>query len=147
MILTIFLIILGISLIFIVTSLSLNSPLLGIAGFTFMFLVGLGLLNTGLSYPTGEFTNETYTYGTNLSGYHFDSYNLSLNPAQASLDPPVLFHKTVTVQEVYTNWDDDDTHLIGWLLSVVGFFGFLLLIFSLDKTDFQLRGGITRAFK
>lgn len=121
LILTIFLIILSLSIVFIISASAFNSSLLGILGYTFLFLLGVSLLNVGLTYYEGSTSNETYFY-----------------------DATVLNSTTVYEVPLTTTWNDTTTHLIGWLFGVSGFLGFVLVLFNLNGDDFRFKriGGL-----
>lgn len=114
MITSIFLIILGISLLFIVLSSTVNASLLGIIGFTFLFLLGLVLLN-----GTYEYTDGTRYY------------NMTNETAPSS---------SYTSTPIYTSWNDGDSHRFGWALTITGIFGFVLILFLLKGQNFKPPG-------
>ena len=82
-------------------------------------------------------TEEIYVYGTNLSGYHFDSYNLTLNPAQANLDPPILFHKSITNEYKYLCEDNPNNsafvlyNILRWFVYATAIYIFVYIFYSI----------------
>jgi len=96
---------------------------LEILGFLLIFLMGVTLMSTGIEYTIGESINETYKYGDNYTGYHWD-YDTNPNPSKTDIN---LFHKTVTNSYTYETYK---SHLIGFYLAVISALGFAYCWFS-----------------
>ena len=121
MILTIYLIILILAIVLVISASFVSSPVLGIVGYTFLFLAGLVLLNGTLQYSDGTL-NVTMT-----------------NESQAS--------SSYISAPVYQTWDDGDSHLYGWLLCIMGAFGFVLVLFGLKGEYFRPPGSGPKPWK
>jgi len=113
MILTIYLIIISLSIIFVVSASAVSSPILGIVGYTFLFMSGIVMLGGGLQYVNG--LNVTMS-----------------NKSQAS--------SSYISTPIYSTWQDGNSHFYGYLLSIVGAFGFVLVLFSLKGEYFKPPG-------
>ena len=114
MILTVFLVFLGLTIALLLAGEYLEAPVLQIGGTGFLFLLGIVLLTGSLQYPTGEYSEQTYSYsGGNISQI------------------------TQTMNTTYTSFDDeivegiDLNHVFGIVLSVLGVFGFMNIMFRL----------------
>lgn len=138
MILTLFLGLIILSLILIAMGYYIDNPVLEIAGFTFLFLLGF-VMNGGLiQIQSGEYDDTYYKYGNNLTGYHWDYVGTepAFNPANLN-DPATvfLFHEYHNKTIIYTNFDDTAgtyvlgislNHFFGWLISLIGVLGFVI---------------------
>ena len=115
MILTLFTILVTISLIVMIFGFISKIPIFSIGGAAmFMILGGVILGGEGLAYKTGS--TEMYNYGNNFSSYHWE-YDTGTPPDSPELDA-YLFHKNITNQ--YENYDDTTTNNFGWILFVLG---------------------------
>lgn len=87
-----------------------------------MFLLSMVIITGNLQYKIGE--EETYIYGTNYTGYHYDDYG---GPASPSLNDLSLFHKNTT--DIYSTYEDSSgfftTHNFGYLLAVMSIIGMI----------------------
>lgn len=127
MLMWLFVLFFGLGLILTIAGFALDIPVLNLTGTIMIFLLGLGLLNDGLTYKTGEY--ESYQYGSNFTGYHWD-YDTSDAPSfNPSDDPAFLFHKNITA--TYDHYDDASENRFGWLLMAMGALGFVLSLFRL----------------
>jgi len=125
-----FLLFFGIGLVLTISGFALDIPLLNLVGTIMIFLVGLTLLQDGLTYKVGE--KEIYQYGNNFSGYHWDYYGNKPNFDPATLndtDTVFLFHTNTTNQ--YDSYDDAGENRFGWLLLAMGALLFCLSLFRL----------------
>lgn len=110
-----------------------NQTYLEMVGYTFLFISGVALMNTGIQYIDGEnlSINETnvYVYGNNFTGYHWDYASTPpscSNPAQS--DSCVwLFHSNTTRHE-YKVYDYDlyENTQLGIYLAMIGAIGFVI---------------------
>jgi hypothetical protein len=84
---------------------------MGIAGFTILFLISMTILTNNFQYKIGYNTTVTYTYNTTLNNTlkSTNEVNLDLN----------------------TTWQDSNSHLIGWLLALTSFIGFMATTLNL----------------
>lgn len=87
-----------------------------IIGAVFLFLLSLVLINTNLEYKTGEQVNTTYSYVGNTT----------------------QINTTIEVSaDIYTTYNDDNTHTFGYWLAIGSFMIFLMAILG-------LKGGFRR---
>lgn len=148
MILTIYLGLLLLALIFIWTGFKIDNPVLEIGGFFFLFVLGLVLMNGNVEYKTGYFNDQQHVYGNNFTydngsaTYHWD-YDASGVPP--TVDKGVfLFHIKEYKEDVYTKFDADTSgellggfsvnHLLGLLVAVFGGFGMAISMFNMKAT-------------
>lgn len=118
---------LGVALVLTIFGFSADIPIFSMVGTIMLFLVGLTLLTSGLTYKIGE--QEDLIYGNNFTGYHWDSYDgASEAPSQADREA-FLFHTNVT--DIYGSYDDKNGDRYGWFLMMLGALGFCLSLFSL----------------
>ena len=122
-----FLLFFSIGLVLTIAGFALDLPLLNLSGTIMIFLMGMALLQGGLEYKVGEM--ETYQYGNNFSGYHWDDYNgASVAPLQTDREA-FLFHKNISAE--YGSYDDAGENRFGWLLMAMGALLFCLSLFRL----------------
>jgi hypothetical protein len=81
---------------------------LALIGFAIIFILSLVILNTGLQYEVGATITTSYSYDTNQN----------INGTVQSLSYS------------NSNWSDSNTHIIGYLLSVVGLIGGIFVLWS-----------------
>ena len=121
MILTLFGVLIAISLVFIVIGLiKPDESAMALVGFLFLFLLSFIVLTSNLEYQVGNYINTTYTY---------DSTG-NVNFTQQ------------TVADHYENFDDSNSHTMGYymvIISVVGFVGVLLGLKSAWKKESERR--------
>lgn len=134
MILSIFILFLSLSFVLIITAKYTDIKVLETAGFVMIFILGLIVLFSNISYKTGY--NENYVYGSNFTDYHWEDYNGS-SPAPSfnpSADVIFLFHTERNY--TYSNFEGeiinglDVDHIIGFLLLIIGAFGFINSYFN-----------------
>ena len=125
MLMWLFVLFFALGLILTIAGFALDIPVLNLTGTIMIFLLGMGLLNDGLTYKTGEF--EIYEYGNNFTGYHWD-YDAGTAPDGPQVDA-YLFHKNIT--GIYETYDDAGDNRFGWLLMAMGALGFVLSLFRL----------------
>lgn len=97
---------------------SFTAPFLAIAGFTILFLLGAIFLANGFEIKTGETISTTYSYIGNSSNIN---------------------ETTTTLTNVYSGIDVDEatfaglylSHFIGFILSVIGVFGFIDVVINI----------------
>lgn len=102
MIITAFVVFLALSIILIITGVYAEIPPVLIAGYVFMFALGVLLAFGGLEYKSGEYTTIPAVNETNMT-YQYQNYDSELIP----------------------NTDIKINHLFGFLLSVLGIIGFI----------------------
>jgi len=120
-----FLLFFGIGLVLTIAGFALDLPLLNLVGTIMIFLMGMGLLQDGITYQTG--VEETYVYGNYFDSYHWDGYNTTA-PSQVDKEA-FLFHTEET--PVYDSYDDAGENRFGWLLMAMGALLFCLSLFRL----------------
>lgn len=128
MLLWLFVVFFGIGLILTIAGFAVDVPILNLVGTIMIFLLGMGLLDEGLTYKTGEV--ELYQYGNNFTGYHWD-YDAGTAPTTTNPNDvgAYLFHKNIT--GIYDYYDDSSEDRFGWLLMAMGALGFSLSLFRL----------------
>ena len=108
---------------------------LSLVGFAFLFLLSMVVIGDNLTYKTG--VEETYIYGNNFDGYHWDGYNTTA-PSQTDKEA-FLFHRNIT--NVYSNYTDDSgfftTHNFGYLLAVMSIIGVIGSFVSIKPETFM----------
>lgn len=114
--LIIFAVFMALSVLFIVINIFGRSPLLGIVGFTIMFLLGLVVINDELLVQNGETVLTNYTYDN-------ETYN----------ETTINFTNQTTTNS-YISLDEKELHIYGYLLAILGAFGFVLLLFELPQS-------------
>ena len=77
-------------------------------GFTILFILSIIILNSGLQYQSGATVSSTYGYDSNSS----------------------LNATTQQITYQYTNWQDSNTHEVGYLLSIVGLVGGVFVLWT-----------------
>jgi hypothetical protein len=82
-------------------------------GAFFLVLMGFLVMNGSVLMPVG--VNETYQYGNNFTGYHWD-YDTGTAPDGPQVDA-YLFH--VSEELVYEAWSDGNNVFIGFLIVVM----------------------------
>jgi len=106
---------------------AIDVPIVIFIGSIMVFLLGISLLSNGLDIKNGEY--ESYQYGNNFTGYHWD-YDTSdapnFNPSSTDV---FLFHKNTT--DRYTHYDDASGDRFGYFLLCLGAFLFVLGLFRL----------------
>jgi len=113
-------------------------PALMMTGFLIMMLLGVGIMASGIDVFSGEYTySETvYQYGNNFTGYHWD-YDYTPIPPNKQ-DDAFLFHTndTIDTTRLYSAtsidlFGIDLSHVIGFLLAILGGGGFIFALFDL----------------
>ena len=99
-----------------------------IIGFLFIFLLSFHLINGTLEYKTG--TEETFIYGNNFSGYHWD-YENPIEPDDEEDAIAYLFHKEITIQ--YANYQN---HTMGFFLAIGSILSIVISLFNIKKTKY-----------
>ena len=135
MLLEIFALFVGMSLVLITLGLLIPTHSeMALVGFFFLFLLSFVVMGNNLEYEIGY--EETYIYGNNFSGYHWDY----ANPLEARPQDPdlaYLFHTNRTA--LYSNYTGDvgvfDTHIYGYFLAILSGFGFAGVLFGLRRTN------------
>ena len=106
-------------------------------GWVLMFVLGMVLLFNGVTYATGE---------TEITNYYYDSYNYTDYDGE---DNTTEIHTefeinstTTTKTAIYTSFQEgsepiiaglDSAHLIGFLLVILGGFGFMTFWFDTKR--------------
>lgn len=136
MYLTLFVILLGLSLLLI--TLGLFKPEhseLSLIGFTFLFLLGIVLINNDISIKSGEIFKDLYIYGNNYTGYHWDY----VNPTTPNVTDVNLFHSNRTITYTYSEIDlgtHITSRLVGYWLCIASVVGFIGVILGLRKQKY-----------
>lgn len=118
MILSIFGLFMLIGLALIIIGYSTEDGAVQIVGYSFLFILGTALLSSSVEYQSGEFTRETYVYGDNFSGYHWDYVSPPKTPGDV-----FLFHANKTQTKTYTTLSDTYSHAFGVWLCVISILG------------------------
>jgi len=127
MILTIFILILCLSFVLIITAKYTEIRVLETGGFVLIFILGLIVLFSSITYKTGY--EDFYVYGDNYDTYHYDDYN-----GTTKQDVLNVFHIERTY--TYTDFEGeiinglDTDHILGFLLLMIGAFGFINSYFN-----------------
>ncbi len=109
MILNLYAVLVGISLVLIIIGLAKPSESAqALLGFFFLFLLSMNVLGGNLEYETG--VNVTYSYDSNLS----------------------ISSQTATL--TYSNFDNTDSHNLGLYMAIGSAVGFGGVLFSLART-------------
>lgn len=130
MIITIFVILLIISLALITIAKALKQPPLALAGFLFLFILGLVLMIGGLEYQAGE--TEAYTYV--CACCNETRYTEECSSGELTL-------KNITKQKVYSAYDSEIVqgiqvnHIYGFFLCIIAIFGFVLTLTNLEAFE------------
>jgi len=100
-------------------------PALMITGYTIMFILGILTLGTGVHYPIGHTTTTNYYYDAEFTiNYTFTN-------------------ETTTYKEIQGDIGIIDvSHIIGFILAILGFSGFMYSLFDLkggrgEKPDYE----------
>jgi len=117
LIITIFAILLGLTLILFFVGHYTEAPVLEIAASGFLFLLGLAVLTGSIQYVAGQTETISYTYLNETSG--------------------VINQTAATITNSYTAWSDEIisgvnfNHLIGFFLTATGALAFANVFFNL----------------
>jgi hypothetical protein len=122
---------LGVGLVLTIFGFVSDIPIFSMIGTIMIFLLGLSLLNVGLTYKVGE--EEVYVYGNYFDGYHWDGSNATA-PSQVDKEA-FLFH--VDVVDVYDVYDDSAGDRYGWFLLILGALGFVFALFTLGGNEYE----------
>ncbi len=117
MILTLFALLLGLSLVLIAIGLTKqDESAAALIGFLFLFLLSFVILGNNLEYEIGEQRNVSYSYD-NSTGEN------------------LLNKTTEDITLIYTTWDDTtgifNTHRFGYFLAIASIIGFAGVLMSL----------------
>jgi len=123
MILSIFLLVIGLSIALLISGYFLEDTALQLVGFSFLFISGSLLLAGSVEYKIGEEQLEYYVYGDNYSGYHWDYVNDPPACPPNNLECVKLFHTNKTINYNYDNFSDTTSHWIGVYLMLVSIIG------------------------
>ena len=138
MIITIFIILMCVTILFFFVGKYLNLEVLQIAASGFLFLLGLIIMFGSITYASGE--TEFYVYGDNFSGYHWD-YDYAPSPNPNALEDAYIFH---TVRNTtYSSWSDEIVgginlnHVFGLFMCIISILVFMNIYFNLglEKDD------------
>jgi hypothetical protein len=132
MILTLFIVLLVLSLATIVISQYTNAPPLSLTGYLFVFILGLVLLTGNVEYKSGEITSYTYLCGgqcfDNRSSTYFNLTNAQSVSSEIKTD-------------TYTNYSGEVVsgimlhHVFGFFMSILAAFGFVITLLHLKQSD------------
>jgi hypothetical protein len=121
MILTLFAILLALTIILIMASKYIEAPGLQLTGYCFLFLLGLVVLFGSLQYPTGEISNFGY------SGEEITSVNFTTTYSNFT-------------NEIYAGVNLN--HIIGLFLCITSGLGFAIVLMNLEKFTIKQSGGL-----
>lgn len=110
MILTIFLSLLGLAAFLVVLGYFTDDDIYTPIGLAIIFLAAVAILTDGVEYVSGA---------VEVSEYHY--FN-DTNPATDNF----MINSTTTITDSYATWNDATSHIVGWVLAVVSFAGFIL---------------------
>lgn len=142
MFLSVFALLLSLSIIMLIIGLAISEASFSIIGLVFLFVLSTGvLIPDNLEIKTGiNTTNDLYyKYGNNFSGYHWDYTGTepTFNPATLN-DPSTVFlfhtYETVIEQNVYTN---PETTFYGIWLSIIAGAGLFLIWSYMKPTEVE----------
>jgi len=125
MLMWLFFLFVGLALILCAIGYSADFPLFDMTGMIILFLLGMTLLSSGLTYKIGS--EDVYVYGNYFDGYHWDGYNTTA-PSQTDKEA-YLFHTNTS--DLYGTYDDAGGSRFGWLLLAFGALGFAMSMFRL----------------
>ena len=138
MILSIFLLTVGLAFAVILTGIFLDDYAVQLVGLSFLFISGSLLLAGSVDYKIGENVSNYYVYGDNYTGYHWDY----LNPPPAcnpnNLDCVKLFHNKENKIDIYEAFDDSTSKWFGIYLMVLSMLD-SSVIFTIIKYDSENR--------
>ena len=131
MILSLFLVLLGITLFLIALGYTQKgkADIYKYVGFVFLFLLGVMLIPGtpgDLEYKTG--TTEFYVYGDNWTGYHWD-YEGEPGPSNNDI---YLFH--IVEENVYSTYT---SFTYGFYIALLSVFGFIQTLTTRREEDFS----------
>jgi len=135
-ILTIFLVIVGLAIALLSTGFMLEDTALQLVGFSFLFIAGSILLSGVVEYKIGENNYKTYAYGDNYTSEHW-SYDTP-KPNCNSSDPlecVVLFHINESITYKYITFNDSTSHWIGIYLMIVSVIGSAVIFTRLKQEN------------
>jgi len=143
MIITLFALLLILTLILIIAGKYIEAPGLQLAGYTFLFLLGIIILFGEVEYQTGELNTLTPTYSIGcISGYPSCGFACE----QDCTTPQSQIINTLTnTTYTYTHFTNEIyagvnlNHIIGFLLCIISGLGFAIVLMNLDK--FKIREG------
>jgi len=133
LILSIFLVVIGLALALLVTGFMLDDTALQLVGFAFLFISGSLLLAGSIEYKSGFELTEYYVYGDNYSGYHWDYTNPPPNCNPSNLDCVKLFHTNQTTIFHYSTFNDTTSHFVGVFLMIVSILGSAVIFTRLKQ--------------
>jgi len=128
MILTIFLSLMGLAVLFLFYGWVTKTDLPRLIGFLLIFLLGAMIepsLPGSIEYKTGVNSSFYYVYGDNYSGYHWDYASPAPSCNPNDLDCVKLFHVKGTDTNMYSTFED---HTIGFYIMIVGMLGFIMIM-------------------
>ena len=131
MLLSIFALLVGISIVLIVIGLAKTTESAqALVGFFFLFLLSFNLIDGTIEYVSGY--DEYYVYGNNFTGYHWD-YDYNSNPP--ATNDSYLFHSIR--EDTYASYQN---RTMGVWLALLAGFGFAGVFFSLNPTKWGREG-------
>jgi hypothetical protein len=111
--LKLFLTIAGLTALLFLLGFSQDVPFFTLAGTTLMFFLGFIIINGSLAYNDG----------TTTENYNYDLVNGSYEVVSKDVTP------------IYTNWDNKNSKLIGWLMMFISAVLFALTLYTLRGDD------------
>lgn len=115
MILTVFLSLLGLAAFAVLLSYLTDDEIYFPVALAILFLLGVSILTSGISYASGNTIVSNYTY---------------VNGTAQSVSS--------TVSDAYTIWNDGTAHTIGWSFSIMAFIGFILNMLMIRRRKQEL---------
>ena len=131
MILTIWAILLSLSIIFLFYGYYSKIDAYKLIGSALLFICGtiiapgINSISDTLQYKSGENISSYYKYGDNYTGYHWDYMNTPPNCPPNNLDCVKLFHTYDTKTNIYSTYEN---HTLGYLLSLIGILSFIIVM-------------------
>jgi len=123
LILSIFLLVIGLALALLITGVVMSDYAIQLVGFSFLFISGTILLAGNVEYKTGLNSSEYYVYGDNYSGYHWDYMNEPPTCPPNNLDCVKLFHVEYNEFYNYGSFSDSTSHWLGVYLMIISIIG------------------------
>jgi len=144
MVISVFLILLLLSIVFIIAGKYIEAPAIQMAGWTFMFLLGVIVMSGNLQYTTGAYEQENnyYVCGCCMEGeFYYNDTQICIEGEELVLlntTKQTLTNYTAVTGEIIPGVDLH--HVFGLLLSVIAGFGFVIVLLNLDKFSINSRG-------
>lgn len=142
MIFTLWVSVLGLSLVLLILGKFIDAPPLQLAGSVFLFLLGLVLLLGGLQYEIGIEKSFDYVCGCCVNGTFTISNVTREGGFVDQCDNSSYVVSSETEIKVYRDYQGESfigitlNHIFGLFLSLIGAFSFIIILLNL-KSDFK----------